>query len=255
MTCSYSTSRKTVVIAFAFLLALFSLAATSSLAQDNPTDQMPKILPFDTVGGIEFQQRDFVVEDGYFKTEIRAQLVMTGKVTRERVEKLLQSEYDRLTAEEAYKFRRKPSGIYIYVYDRPNRRAAGWVGMLTWNDRQWEKNPPDPASIEPSIYLRDQVFRVYATATGDLYGLNEFQRVIIWQSFVDGKEKLEEDKDPGGDKTDPLGLNRGRKVPDLPSLIDNLKRTIARQNNISRYQLEMIIQEGYEKNWPREAVD
>ena len=234
------------------LVAVVTLAFSPCLAQNAPLDLQLQSYPLDSAGGIVFEQKSLLVEDGYFKSEIRSQIVMTGEINRDRVRELLLAEYAELKSESGYRFRREPSGIYLYVYDRPDRRPAGWLGMLTWNDRQWEKNPVDPASIEPNVYLREQTLRVYETATGDRFGLTEFERVQVWQSFAEARDKLSEGRSQ--EDTDPLELGqRNGLSPD--ALVKSLTVTVARRFSISANQLELIVQEAAEKDWPRISID
>lgn len=195
------------------LLTVFVFLLLASAAHANE--------PASSASGISVQVLKRDVTDVPLQTLVRVELLVSGRPTEAQLRVLLNQQYE-IANSGRYKHHSRPTAIQIAVYKSRDHAASGsgqWLALLNYHH----------LSIpQPTVEINMHQFTNLGKTPETRLGLTEVQRKKIFSEYV-----LAQD------------LAADRQVDRTP-----YENAVARKYKLSREQLNAIVGEAQEKDWP-----
>jgi hypothetical protein len=245
-------------IAMIFFVALGSLTTNPSKEQGNK-EVMKGISVQETSRAEtkEFEQLRYTVldrevYDAPVKTQVTLKLLVSGNITEKGLEELLIRLYSEIKKETGFEYRKNPNNIDIYAFTSKERAESGmaqWIGMLL-------KNVPDE---EPEIRMNDRQFAHLKAAPEEKFGLSEEKRKEIWDEIVKAEDRANKEAEERYPLPDPSKPGYSQtKVRDIiikqgeliETLTEKYMNEVTTKYGLTQEQLDAIVAEAFEKDWP-----
>jgi uncharacterized protein YgiM (DUF1202 family) len=191
----------------------------------------------------------FANEDIYdvpVKTQIELKIIVRENVTAENLRYLLNLLYDQNIKRTGFIYHTNPTNLYIYIYNSEARAKSGgsqWIAMIS-------KSYDDKT---PSIRINEKQIKLQYVEKESKYGLSEDARVKIWHEYIKAEDRAELEAEKKYPLTYPAEVTE-EKMKKNSEYYDQLnkkyKANIAVKNNLTEEQLEEIVLEGINKQWP-----
>ena len=192
---------------------------------------------------------DVFLEDIYdvpVKTQIELKIIVRENVTAENLRYLLNLLYDQNIKRTGFIYHTNPTNLYIYIYNSEARAKSGgsqWIAMIS-------KSYDDKT---PSIRINEKQIKLQYVEKESKYGLSEDARVKIWHEYIKAEDRAELEAEKKYPLTYPAEVTE-EKMKKNSEYYDQLnkkyKANIAVKNNLTEEQLEEIVLEGINKQWP-----
>ncbi|MBU1809060.1 MAG: hypothetical protein KJ661_05835 [Candidatus Omnitrophica bacterium] len=166
---------------------VFPTATISKIEKGQKNGTSKKTVEQETgVGGIndnaalknpEYEIIDEKITDEPVKTQVHLAVLVSGKVTKEWVTKLLYDLYDSAMERADFKYHKQPTNVYIYAVISKEHYEAGmgqWIAMLA-------KSYSD---TKPNISVNELQIAKIGAQPIEKFGLSQAKRQEIWTELV-----------------------------------------------------------------------
>lgn len=182
------------------------------------------------------------VSDAPVKTQVVMDILVSGEITKEGLETLLNDLYSSIKQRTGFEYHDHPNAIYIRAYTSQERAESGMqIAML-------EKNAVNDS---PLITINENQIAQLGAKSDEKFGLSEEQRKEIWKAYILAERQAREEADK---KYPPEQVTTKEELRRLSEYEANLKdkylEDLAKKHGLTRDQLELISIEGLEKEWP-----
>jgi hypothetical protein len=245
-------------IAMIFFVALGILTSTPFKKQGNQevmeqiSEQKTSRAKTKGLEQLKYTVLDREVYDAPVKTQVTLKLLVSGDITKKGLEELLTRLYLEIKKETGFKYRKNPNNIDIYAFSSKERAESGmgqWIAMLL-------KNVPDE---EPKISMNDRQLAHLNVVSEEKFGLSEEKRKEIWAEIVKAEDRANEEAEERYPVPDPSKPGYSQtKVKDIlikqgdliETLTEKYKNEVTKKYGLTREQLDAIVAEAFEKDWP-----
>lgn len=188
---------------------------------------------------------DEEVYDVPVKTQVEISLLVSGNITEEGIEVLLNRLYDKTIKKTGFEYHPHPTAVYIYAYTSKKDAESAkdqWIALL-----QKAHAVPEPVIMVDTVRLR------YLKAEPEeKFGLSEEKRKMIYQEMIKiDRRALEEATQKYFPPNVAPTLEQREKAGELmEELQDKYKDKLAKSYGLTYEQQDSIAIEGLEKEWP-----
>ena len=193
------------------------------------------------------------IYDAPVKTQITLSAVISGKITKEGLEQLLQNLYDEANATRDFNYHGgKPTHVFVYLYQSKEHFESGigqHIAMLS--------KAGDSALID--THIKTELIAKLNAIPEVKYGLSEEERKEVFISIIFAEENARIESEKLYPNPNPLDPNYSsinvkeiiRKQTEVLNKLDaKYKLEVADRFGISKEQLNKISTEGMMNNWP-----
>ena len=195
---------------------------------------------------IKYEVFDEEVYDAPIKTQIVLKIIIREKVTAEDLKKLLNTLYSQNVNRTGFKYHTNPTNIFIFIYNSYERAKSGgsqWIAMIS---KSYDEKTPSISINEEQIELQNK-------KKESKFGLSEDTRIEIWQEYILAEDRSAKEAEKKYPLTYPavVTTEKMKKYSNFQDqLIKQYKSNLANKYNITVDQIETIIDEGINKQWP-----
>lgn len=204
------------------------------------------------VGQLAYEILNEEVYDAPIKTQVVLEILVSGSITAEPLEKLLRTLYDEIVSRRGFQYHTNPTNVYIYAFTTRERAASGmgqWIAMIdkSFND------------TSPEFSINERQLEQLGAEPETRQGLSEEERIKIFQEIVRAEDRAREeamrrypDLIPGqpGYSQDAFMAQLYKQMDEQDRLTEVYKDQVAAKYGLTREQLKEIVSEGLLKDWP-----
>ena len=210
--------------------------------QKRSTDPLPKYSIID--------QKSY---DAPIKTQIELHVQVDKKITESNIEQLLNKLYVEASMDRSFKYNGgKATHIFIYIYTSREHFESGmgqWIGMLS----------KVGAGTQADISIKKDLLAKLQEAPKVVNGLTEHKRRQIFNEIVTVEDRARTEAENTYPIPNPsrIGYSQTKareqiikQTQAMDKLLSKYKKELAQKHNISVDQLQDILGEGVNSNWP-----
>ncbi len=195
--------------------------------------------------GIQHEVLKEEITDRPGVTRINLDLLVTGDITRESLDRFLKKLYEKQKSRTGFKYRRNPDSIWFYAYQSRAHLNSGtgqWLAMLS-------KRPEESG---PSISFNDLAIKALTLPKETRFGLSEDERLEIYRDAVREEDRARVETEKAFPTTLP-----GTTAEDLRKSFDHADKLreeylseLAKKSGLTDDELSKISEEAFNENWP-----
>lgn len=173
------------------------------------------------------------LDDDPLTTGVRMEILIPETTTEEKLRDTLLDLYQSARSRTISRYNQPPSGVRITAYTSKELADSGmgqWIGMISIL----------PGDTEPTIKINEKQLEQLGKKPETIFGLSEKKRIDIYMDYVRAE-----------DKASPY---KGDEIAYESALHKNVKKLI-KKYKITQVQLDKIIDEANEKDWPLPPID
>lgn len=181
------------------------------------------------------------VEDTPNVTKVSIRIVVPTPTTRDSLDRLLRQLHATIAAERGFRYHASPTAVFIHAY--PSREHSGpeWIGMLQRVGAGVPEVTIDDKRLAAAIHPQETRFGLSETAR------KRIAREVMRAAQRAGRDSRERYPDTPG----PNFMATARKQQALQRQLERqYMDDLARRRKLSVTQLDEILAEGFQKNWP-----
>ena len=175
-----------------------------------------------------------IVEKKKYDAPVKAQyvlrVVVSGNVTKQSLKNLLNKLYDSVKDDHSFKYHKRPTNIYIFIYATKKQFEKGYLYLA-----RLDKSGDRP----PKIDINNNLFTSLKT------GLNTEKRMKIWNALLIAISKADKEAKKEYEKNKTKSLDKIEKEKE-----ELYKKQVAQEYGITKKQMKEILSEGVDKGWP-----
>jgi len=186
------------------------------------------------------------LHEGGIKAQVVLKVLVSGNITKRHLEKLLRLLYDAQKDRTDFKAWDRPTHIFIYAYTDHDRAETGyaWIGML-------DKVGSSPEKIK----IKEDLIAQLSRPSTMQFGLSEEERIRVYQDYyrLEGEAIKKAERQYPIKSTNSVATNREmikKQSRAQEAYTKQFRQMLVEKHNISLTQLNKIIYEGVEKDWP-----
>lgn len=188
------------------------------------------------------------ISDTPGKTQIIRHVVVSLPIQERALRRVLRQNYSALIRRTGFKYRNAPNSIYVYAYESKAHYKSGsgqWIGMLA----------KPPAKSTPQLTIRSEALQPVKSKKSST-GLSLSQRKAIFVQIVKNEDiatRRAESRYPLDGSIPITRTLMANNSEYEQSVLRELNSRLARENGLTRNQLDEIASEGQMSNWPLPA--
>jgi len=207
--------------------------------------------PTRNISGINYKIFHEDIHDSPIKSQITQKIIVYGDINSYSLEQMLLGIYNELKIRTEFTYHKYPTHIFIYAYTDQDRAKSGssWIAML-------DKIGDIPAEVS---IKKNQINQLSVPATKK-FGLLDKDRIRVYQEYykLEGEAMNKVQKRYPLKEGDPEGTNSillQKQAQLLESLTKQFRNYLANRYALTLNELDQIIFEGINKDWPAVAYD
>lgn len=191
--------------------------------------------------------------DAPVKTQLTIEAVVSGRLTKEGLEALLDKLYREASGRRDFRYHGgRPTHVFIYLYTSDAHYKSGWGQWIAMLDRVGE-------DAEVQTRVRTELLSQIGAPPQVKLGLTEEKRKEVYRLLVEAEDRAQMEAERQYPLADPLkpGYSQSKVEEQLDkqlelnrTLQEKFKKDLARRYGLTNDQLAEIGVEAYKKNWP-----